>query len=103
MFLSSEEASSLTMDLLLLRIEERFPSLRRNTSSVKYHDGKDWIELPADDLDSFIDMIETAQQERENLLQVTLQMNEIAFTTPGVGATKIGRLSNDDGDAEDDT
>jgi hypothetical protein len=46
-------------------------------------------------------MIETAQEERENLLQVTLQMNEIAFTTPGVGATKIGRLSNDDGNAED--
>ena len=49
-----------------------------------YFDGKDWIELAADDLDSFIDMIETAQQERENMKRRTLEVNKIAFTLPGV-------------------
>ena len=84
LFLPSEEVASLTMDSLLLRIQERFPSLGRKTVNVKYHDGKDWIDLPSDDIDSFIDMIETAQQERENLKRITLQVNEIAFTPPGV-------------------
>ncbi|KAL9977765.1 hypothetical protein ACROYT_G015205 [Oculina patagonica] len=89
LFLSSEEIASLTMDSLLSRIQERFPSLRRSTVSVKYYDGNDWIELPADDIDSFIDMLESAQEERENLKRVTLRVNEIAFSPPGLlkGAT----------------
>ena len=73
LFLCSEEVASLTMDSLSLRIQERFPSLKRNTVNVKYHDGKAWIDLPSDDVDSVIDMIETAQQERENLKRITLQ------------------------------
>ncbi|KAL9983400.1 hypothetical protein ACROYT_G005567 [Oculina patagonica] len=84
LFLSSEEIASLTMDSLLSRIQERFPSLRRSTVSVKYYDGNDWIELPADDIDSFIDMLESAQEERENLKRVTLRVNEIAFSPPGL-------------------
>ena len=52
------------MELLLCRIQERFPGLRGNGFSVKYFDGKDWIELARDDLGFFIDTIETAQQER---------------------------------------
>ena len=39
-------------------------------------------ELSADDIDFFIDMIETPQQERENLKRTTNQVNEIAFTPP---------------------
>ena len=88
MFLSTEEVSSLTMELLLCRIHERFPGLQGNEFSVKYFDGKDSIELAADDLDSFIDMIETAQQKRENLKRITLDVNKIAFTPPGVDTAK---------------
>ena len=84
LFSSSEEVASLTMDSLLTRIQERFPSLRRSTVSVKYYDGNDWIELPAEDIDSFIDMLQTAQEERENLKRVTLMVNEIAFSPPGL-------------------
>ena len=73
MLLSTEEVSSLTMELLLCRIHERFPGLRGNVFSVKNYDGKDWIELAAGDHDSFIDMTETAQQERENLKRITLK------------------------------
>ena len=72
------------MEALLLRIKERFSSLKRKTANVKYHDGKDYIDLPADDIDSFIDMIGRAQQERENLKRITLHVNEIAFTQPDV-------------------
>ena len=39
-------------------------------------------------LDSFIDMIETAQQERENLKRITLEVNKIAFTPPVVDTAK---------------
>ena len=88
MFLSTEEVSSLTMELLLCRIQERFPGLRENAFSAKYFDGKDWIELAADDLDSFIDMTETAQQEKENLKRIALEVNKIAFTPPGVDTAK---------------
>ena len=39
----------------------------RKEVSLKYADNNDWIELHADDLDSFIDMIETAKDSaREN-------------------------------------
>ena len=89
MFLSTEEVSSLTMELLLCRIQERFPGLRENAFSAKYFDGKDWIELAADDLDSFIDILETAQQEREILKRIALEVNKIAFTPPGVDTAKI--------------
>ena len=82
LFLCSKEVASLTMDSLLLRIQERFPSLKRNTVNVKYHDVNDWIDLPSDDVDSFIDMIETAQQERENVKRITLQVSEVPFTPP---------------------
>ena len=34
------------------------PSLRGKELSLKYADTKYWIDLPADDLDSFIDMVE---------------------------------------------
>ena len=49
--------------------------------------------IAADDLDSFIDMTETAQHERENLKRITLKVNKIAFTPPGVETAK--RNKND--------
>ena len=48
---------------------------------MKYADTNDWIELPADDLDSFINMIETAKDSaRENLKTIGLKMCELART-----------------------
>ena len=70
------------MESLLRRIEQRFPSLAGSELNVKYLDGSDWIVLPSDDLDSFIDLIETAKPERENLRRITLQVNKVAFTPP---------------------
>ena len=82
-FMSTEEVKALTMEALLERIIERFPSLRkRSVVGLKYLDGNDWFQLLADDLDSFIDMIETATVERENLKRITLKVNELALTPP---------------------
>ena len=49
------------MESLLDRILTRFTGLHGKEVSLKYADNNYWIELPADDLDSFIDMIETAK------------------------------------------
>ena len=82
-FMSTEEVTALTMEALLERIAERFPSLgKRSMVGLKYLDRNDWFELLADDLDSFISMIETATVERENLKRITLKVNELAVTPP---------------------
>lgn len=45
----------------------RFPSPHGKELSLKYADTNDWIELPDNDLESFIDMIEIAKDSaREN-------------------------------------
>ena len=63
------------MESLLDRILTRFTGLR-GKEVLKYADNNDWIELPADDLDSFIDMIETAKDSaRENLKVIELKMS----------------------------
>ena len=67
------------MESLLSRILTRFSGLRGKEVSLKYADNNDWIELPADDLDSFIDMIETAKDfARENLKVIELKICELA-------------------------
>ena len=50
------------------RILIRFPSLHGDEFTLKYADTlNDWIELPADDLDLFVDMIETGKDSgRDN-------------------------------------
>ena len=62
------------------RILTRFPSLHGKELSLKYADTlNDWIELPADDLDSFVDMIETAKDSaRENCKTTELTVCELA-------------------------
>ena len=56
-----DSRGSETLESLMSRILTRFPSLHRKELSLKYADTlNDWIELPLDDLDSFVDMIETA-------------------------------------------
>ena len=64
------------------RILTRFPSLHGKELSLKYADTlNDWIELPADDLDSFVDMIETAKDSaRENCKTTELKVCELAQT-----------------------
>ena len=64
------------------RILTRFPSLHGKELSLKYADTlNDWIELPADDLDSFVDMIETAKDSaRENPKPIKLKVCELART-----------------------
>ena len=64
------------------RILTRFPSIHGKELSLKYADTlNDWIELPADDLDSFVDMIETVKDSaRENFKAIELKVCELART-----------------------
>ena len=52
-FFTAEEVKS-----LMARVLTRFPSLHGKELSSKFADTNDGIELPADDPDSFIDMID---------------------------------------------
>ena len=61
-FLSAEEVKTLELKSFMSRTLTWFPSLHGKELSLKYADTlNDWIELPADDLDSFVDTIETAK------------------------------------------
>ena len=80
-FLTAEGVKMLDFESLMSRILTRFPSLRGTELSLKYADANDWIELPTDDLDSFINMIETAKDSaRENLKTIELKLCELART-----------------------
>ena len=93
-FLTSEEVKTLCMESLLDRILTRFSGLRSKEVSLKYADNNDWIELPADDLDSFIDMIETAKDSaRENLKVIELKICELAQTPQETASHKRLRTS----------
>ena len=94
LFLSSEEVKTLCMESLLDRILTRFSGLRGKEVSLNYADNNDWIELPADDLDSFIDMIETAKDSaRENLKVIELKICELAQTPQETASHKRLRTS----------
>ena len=61
------------MESLLDHILTRFSGLHSKEVSLKYADNNDWIKLPTDDLDSFIDMVETGKDSaRENLKVIEL-------------------------------
>ena len=67
----------------MFRILTRFPSLHGKELSLKYADTlNDWIELPADDLDSFVDMIETAKDSARGKPAITIELKvcELAQT-----------------------
>ena len=82
------------MESLINRILTRFTGLRGKEVSLKYADNNDWIELPADDLDSFIDMIETAKDSaRENLKVIELKICELAQTPQETASHKRLRTS----------
>ena len=92
--MSSEEVKTLCTESLLDRILTRFTGLRGKEVSLKYADINDWIELPADELDSFIDMIETAKDSaRENLKVIELKICELAQTPQETGSHKRHRTS----------
>lgn len=66
-FLTAEEVKMFDLESLMMRILTRFPSPHGKELSLKYADTNDWIELPDNDLESFIDMIEIAKDSaREN-------------------------------------
>ena len=69
----------------------RFPSLHGKELSLKYADTLNyWIELSADDVDSFVDMIETAKDSaRGNLITIELKVCELAQT---LQQTELKRL-----------
>ena len=57
-FLSTKEVEYLTLASLFDKIYTRIASLRGKELSLKYVDnGGDWVDLPANDMDSFIDMV----------------------------------------------
>ena len=47
---------------------------------MKYADTNDWIEIPAYDLDSFVDMIEKTQGKRQSLTTIGLKVCALART-----------------------
>ena len=82
LFLSNEEVEYLTL-ASSHKISSRITSLHGKEVSMKYLDNSnDWVDLPADDIDSFIDMVETAKQSdnRENLKVIELKVCELART-----------------------
>lgn len=83
LFLSSTEVESLNVESLHERIANRIPSIQGKEVGLRYLDNSsDWVELPSDDLDTFIDMVETAKQSnnRENLKVIELKVCERAQT-----------------------
>ena len=85
MFLNSIEMKTLDFHSLMQRILERVPSLCGKEVALKYLDDREnWVDLPIGDLDSFIDMVETARNSKI----IQLKVNELANTdnTPQDGA-----------------
>ena len=83
LFLSSVEVESLNVESLHDKIANRIPSIYEKDVRMRYLDNSnDWAELPSDDLDLFIDMVETAKQSgnRENLKVIELKVCELAQT-----------------------
>ena len=82
------------MESLLDRILTRFSGLCGKEVSLKYADNNDWIELPSDDVDSFIDMIETTKDSaRENFRVIELKICELAQTPQETASHKRLRTS----------
>jgi hypothetical protein len=82
MFLNSIEIKTLDFASLMQRILERFPSIYCKEIALRYlDDSEDWIDLPNEDIDSFIDTIETARDStRLNLKVIQLKVNLLSLT-----------------------
>ncbi|KXJ12950.1 hypothetical protein AC249_AIPGENE24099 [Exaiptasia diaphana] len=82
LFFSSLEVKTLDFPSLMEKVLERLPSLRGKEISMKYlDDRKDWIDLGTEDLDCFIDMIETARDStRENLKVIQMKASVLSLT-----------------------
>lgn len=81
LFLSSDDVEHLTLESLIERVVTRFSMDPRNALSFFYLDGDDWIELIAGDLDSFVDMIESATNTGVNKKRITLKC-DFTHTSP---------------------
>lgn len=76
-YVEEEEMNGFTMDALDVRLREKcgFPCAK-----IRYQDrSQDWIDLRHDDIDSFIDMVETAAEvtERNNIFRITLKVSGV--------------------------
>lgn len=95
--MSSLEVETLNVESLYDKIADRIPRINGKEVSLRYLDNSnDWVELPSDDLDSFIDMVETAKQStnRENLKVIELKVCELAQTPRSIhGSQKRPRES----------
>lgn len=77
-YIEQDEMNFLNVETLVERLQQKcggFPCMK-----MKYLDRSlDWIDLSQEDMDSFIDMVETAQvvPERDNILRITLKISNI--------------------------
>ncbi|KAK3728258.1 hypothetical protein QZH41_006725 [Actinostola sp. cb2023] len=77
-YIEQDEMNFLNVETLVERLQQKcggFPCMK-----MKYLDRSlDWIDLSQEDMDSFIDMVETAQvvPERDNILRITLKVSNI--------------------------
>ena len=65
-----QEVKTFGLEFLLSRIFTRYPSLHGTELTLKYADTNVCIELPDDDLDSFVDMTETAKDLQGKTLRL---------------------------------
>ena len=76
-YVEENEMSGFTMGDLDVRLRQKCGPL---CAKIRYQDrAQDWIDLSYDDMDSFIDMVETATKvpERENIFRITLKVSSI--------------------------
>jgi hypothetical protein len=76
-YVEEEEMSCFSIDALHARLRQKCQFL---CGKLRYQDrAQDWIDLNHDDIDSFIDMIETATKvpERENIFRIILKVSSI--------------------------
>ena len=76
-YVEEEEMSCFSIDALHARLRQKCQFL---CGKLRYQDrAQDWIDLNHDDIDSFIDMIETETKvpERENIFRIILKVSSI--------------------------
>jgi hypothetical protein len=80
-YVEEEEMSGFTVSALDARLRQKcgFPCAK-----IRHQDREqDWIDLNHDDIDSFIDMVETAAKvpERDNIFQIILKVSAIVSSS----------------------
>ena len=76
-YVEEEEMSCFTMGALDARLQHKCGF---SCARIRYQDrAQDWIDLSPDDIDSFIDIVQTATKvpERENIFRITLKVSGV--------------------------